>query len=136
MSKFILPEDVLKQHLVALGKTGSGKSSALRYIVERGDQIIATKDGVNALGDFEPLPTGDALRDYWLQRLGGGEKTILQVLVGQWPNAVSRESLDEPTGYQRSSRNTYLQRLSSRRLIESIGGDVKASDQLFDAAVV
>jgi hypothetical protein len=35
MSKpFILPGGILKQHLIALGKTGSAKSSALRYIVE------------------------------------------------------------------------------------------------------
>src|SRR5712672_3589007 len=32
--KFILPEEALQQHLVVLGKTGSGKSSVLRYIVE------------------------------------------------------------------------------------------------------
>lgn len=30
----IIPESALNQHIVALGKTGSGKSSALRYIVE------------------------------------------------------------------------------------------------------
>jgi DNA helicase HerA-like ATPase len=34
MSKFILPNDILKQHAVILGKTGSGKSSKLRYLVE------------------------------------------------------------------------------------------------------
>ena len=34
MSKFILPSGVLKQHSVILGKTGSGKSSVLRYMVE------------------------------------------------------------------------------------------------------
>lgn len=32
--KFILPEQILAQHLVVLGKTGKGKSSVLRYIVE------------------------------------------------------------------------------------------------------
>jgi uncharacterized protein len=32
--KFCLPDRVLEQHLVALGKTGAGKSSALRHIVE------------------------------------------------------------------------------------------------------
>src|SRR5262245_40147663 len=34
MSKLCLPEKVLLQHLVVLGKTGSGKSSTLRLIVE------------------------------------------------------------------------------------------------------
>jgi hypothetical protein len=32
--KLIFPENVLDQHLVVLGKTGAGKSSALRHIVE------------------------------------------------------------------------------------------------------
>lgn len=32
--KFIIPEEVLSQHAVALGKTGKGKSSVLRYLVE------------------------------------------------------------------------------------------------------
>lgn len=30
----IIPEAILRQHLVTLGKTGSGKSSALRHVVE------------------------------------------------------------------------------------------------------
>ena len=34
MSKLAFPEEVLDQHLVVLGKTGAGKSSALRHIVE------------------------------------------------------------------------------------------------------
>lgn len=32
--KLIFPEAILDQHLVALGKTGAGKSSALRHVVE------------------------------------------------------------------------------------------------------
>lgn len=32
--KLCLPEEIFKQHLAVLGKTGSGKSSVLRYLVE------------------------------------------------------------------------------------------------------
>ena len=32
--KLVFPEKILNQHLVVLGKTGAGKSSALRHIVE------------------------------------------------------------------------------------------------------
>jgi putative protein kinase ArgK-like GTPase of G3E family len=32
--KLGFPEKILDQHLVVLGKTGAGKSSALRHIVE------------------------------------------------------------------------------------------------------
>lgn len=34
MSGLVFPEAILEQHLVVLGKTGAGKSSALRHIVE------------------------------------------------------------------------------------------------------
>jgi hypothetical protein len=34
VSKLCFPEEVLNQHLVVLGKTGAGKSSALRHVVE------------------------------------------------------------------------------------------------------
>lgn len=34
MSELILPVKILKQHLIALGKTGAGKSSVLRHIAE------------------------------------------------------------------------------------------------------
>ena len=40
--------------------------------------------------------------------------------------------LDEETGYKRSSRDTYLQRLRSRRLVENVGpSEVRASEDLF-----
>lgn len=32
--KLVFPEKILDQHLVVLGKTGAGKSSALRHMVE------------------------------------------------------------------------------------------------------
>lgn len=34
MSRLPFPERVLQQHIATLGKTGSGKSSALRVIAE------------------------------------------------------------------------------------------------------
>lgn len=46
---------------------------------------------------------------------------------------VERAALDEATGYKRSSRDAYLQRLGARRLVEAEGRSrVKASASLFD----
>lgn len=103
------------------------------YVEQSGDLIVATAEGVAALGSsFEPLPTGDALRSYWLARLPEGERRILEVLIEHHPHAVDRDSLDDATGYKRSSRNTYLQRLTSRRLVVVSGrNEVRASDELF-----
>lgn len=95
--------------------------------------VMATDDGVAALGDdYERLPTGIELQRYWSARLTGGEKAIYDILVGQEGQAVAREALDERTGYKRSSRDTYLQRLISRRLVVPVGrGEVAAAEHLF-----
>lgn len=96
-----------------------------------GGTLIATERGVAMLGDsFERLPTGDALRMHWLAKLPKGEADILRAISANWPDLVSRESIN---GYKRSSRDKYLGRLESRKLIRKAGpGLVAASDTLFD----
>lgn len=102
------------------------------FIDQQGDTLVATDAGMAALGDFEPLPTGDALREYWLNRLPEGERRVLEVLISHHPDPVPREVIDEQTGYKRSSRDTYLQRLSARKIVRSVGrGEVAASEELF-----
>jgi hypothetical protein len=96
-----------------------------------GGLVRATDAGIKALGsDYEPLPEGDALREYWLGRLPEGERRILEQL-GRDP--VSRDDLSAATGYKTSTRNAYIQRLMARRLVEDAGrSHVRASDILFD----
>lgn len=103
------------------------------YIDQQGETIVATEAGIAFLGsDFAPLPTGDALRDHWMQRLPEGERRVLKVVVEAYPESVIREAIDEVTGYKRSSRDAYLQRLSSRKLIMIEHGFIQASTTLFD----
>lgn len=134
------PDGVSREQLTVLtGYKRSSRDTYIQRLRERGhvetpgDQVNATDAGIAALGgDYEPLPTGDELRKHWLAKLPEGERRVLEVLVESWPNAVAREELDEPTGYKRSSRDTYLQRLGARKLVDTIGrGEVKASDLLF-----
>jgi len=96
-------------------------------------QVRVTEAGIAALGgDYEPLPQGGALQDYWRARLPEGERRVLEILVATYPDAVRRDQIDEQTGYKRSSRDTYLQRLRSRRLVENVGpSEVRASEDLF-----
>lgn len=107
--------------------------SSAGYVESAGGLIRATDAGIDALGsDYEPLPQGQELQDYWRARLPEGERRVLDVLVAAYPDAVRREQIDEKTGYRRSSRDTYLQRLRSRRLVENVGpAEVRASDDLF-----
>ncbi|MDB5297225.1 MAG: hypothetical protein JWO31_3208, partial [Phycisphaerales bacterium] len=128
-----------EQLTVLTGYKRSSRDTYLQRLRERGytepagEDLRATAAGVAALGrSFESLPTGDALRAHWLAKLPEGERRVLQVLVNRHPAAVSREEVDEATGYKRSSRDTYLQRLASRRLVEAEGrGQVRASRTLF-----
>jgi len=133
------PEGVTREQLTQL--TGYRRSTRDTYVQRLGQRglleilgaaIVATQAGVDALGDFEPLPVGDALRSYWLDRLPEGERKILETVARAYPKAVERERISEATGYARSSRDTYLQRLSARRLVESVGrGEVRARAELF-----
>lgn len=122
--------------------TGYKRSSRDAYIqrlrekglVElQGSQIIATADGAAALpSDYEPLPTGVDLQAYWLARLPEGERRILGIFIDNYPKFVARTTLDDLTGYARSSRDAYLQRMKAKRLWEGDGSSVRASEALFE----
>jgi hypothetical protein len=122
--------------------TGYKRSSRDTYLqrlreqglVEAGERIVVTAAGIEALGpDFAPLPTGGALLEHWRGRLPTGERAVLEVLVAAWPGSVEREHISTVTNYQRSSRDTYLQRLRARQLVADAGaGRLGASDLLFD----
>lgn len=135
------PDGISREHLTVL--TGYKRSSRDTYLQRlrqggfinvHGEFIVATQEGINVLGsDFQPLPTGAALREHVLNTLPEGERKILAILIEAYPQAVDREALSNAVGYQRSSRDTYLQRLKSRVLIETEGrGMVKANKKLFD----
>jgi hypothetical protein len=101
-------------------------------VSQQGDRLFATECGVEALGEgFEPLPSGAALREHWLRRLPEGERRVFEVVIGWYPHSVPRDAIDESTGYKRSSRDTYLQRLSARRLVIATAEGICASETLF-----
>lgn len=102
------------------------------YVEERNDHIHATSAGVAQLGDgFAPLPTGPDLREYWLRKLPEGERKVLETLLTVFPSAPDRQHISDQTGFKRSTRDAYLQRLRSRQLIEISGTTVRASERLF-----
>jgi len=107
---------------------------AAELVENLGDMLIPTQAGVKALGaNFEPLPTGEDLRAYWLDRLPEGERRILEIVLAAYPKSVDRETISEATDYKRSSRDTYLQRLNARKLIVNVGrGEVCASEVFFE----
>jgi hypothetical protein len=110
--------------------------SAAALVVIDGDRIGASAEGIAALGEsFERLPTGDQLREHWLKRLPEGERLCLEAILQAWPNPLARDYIGEATGYKRSTRDAYLQRLAARRLIIVDRGTARAADHLFDEGV-
>lgn len=61
-----------------------------------------------------------------------GERAIL-IAAAQYPDGVSREQLTILTGYKRSSRDAYIQRLRERAYIEPKGDLLTATDEGLDA---
>jgi len=96
-------------------------------------QVRVGSVGMAALPNAEPLPTGEDLQRYWFEKLPEGERAILKVLVREHPAAIARDTLDSETGFKRSTRDAYLQRLAAKELVmEPTRGQVRAVDQLFD----
>lgn len=135
------PDGLRREQLTVLTSyKRSSRDTYLQRLREKGlvdtsgDRVMATDAGLAALPDARPLPTGQALQEFWLRTLPQGERAILEVLIHAYPDSVDREALSEATGYKRSSRDTYLQRMAAKELVEFPGpGQVRASDTLFGA---
>lgn len=136
------PDGASREQLTILtGYKRSSRDTYLQRLAQRElvavtarGELAVTDKGMAALGpDFEPLPTGRELQAYWLNRLTGGERAILEALIRAYPKAVDREAISSATEYARSSRDTYIQRLAARRLVVAVGrGEVRASETLME----
>jgi hypothetical protein len=110
--------------------------SALRskgYLTGGGDRLEISDDGLLALGDYEPLPTGQALLDHWMGQLGRAERESLQVLASNYPQALSKEQVAQIAGYA-ASGGGFNNAISKLRTLELIQGrsELKASDVFFN----
>lgn len=97
------------------------------------DMYRITPEGLEALGSYEPLPTGAGLQSYWLNQLGAGPRAILSSLINAYPGELSMEDIGQATGYAHNggSFRTYLSKLRTLELVESMGGNLRAAAELF-----
>lgn len=99
------------------------------------DSVTATEAGIAFLGgDVPPAPSTTAeLLDMWRRNLRSGEWKMLDCLVKDYPNAISREQLGIATDFEHTGGTfgTYLGVLKRNGLIEVNGDQVKASETLF-----
>jgi hypothetical protein len=139
---------VIAQHVSGVTRrqimilTGHAKSTRDRLIYELkalglvhdyGDHVGATEAGLDALGDYQPLPTGDALREHWLRELPEGNRRVLEVICQKYPQSVSRDEISDATGHAKSTRDRLIYELAARKLVEPVARKmVRASTELFD----
>lgn len=94
---------------------------------------MITDAGQSALGHYDPLPTGEALRVYWLRELAPAASKFLGVLFEVYPGTITRDELAERAGYSPESGHVdnTLGRLRSLDLVTGGRNEIKASEELF-----
>lgn len=133
------PDGLRREQITVL--TGFKRSTRDAYIYRlkekslvevNGETVTATEDGLLALPDAEPLPRGEELQQFWLDKLPQGERLILEQLIEVYPDPLARDELTTRTGFKRSTRDAYLYRMASKQIVtEPSRGNVRASEDLF-----
>jgi hypothetical protein len=115
--------------LAGYATSGGGFRNALgslrtKGFIEGKDPVQITTDGrlkMTTTGDWEPLPTGRALLDYWLAKLGKAERAILTTVYENYPNEVTPEYIADQTNYA-ATGGGFRNALGKLRTLELIEG--------------
>lgn len=91
------------------------------YIVGGRAGISVTPEGLEALGEFEPLPSGQALIDHWFGQVGQQHRAILSALLEVYPRSLTHNEIAERTEYSPTSGG-FANSLSKLRTLELIHG--------------
>jgi hypothetical protein len=116
---------------------GSGASALARmraaaWVETGADRINRITDlGLEALGPYEELPTGRALRQHWLAKLGKTEATLLSAICDVYPRGLTTAELSEATGYVLSGGSGASALAKLRGLGLVAGKPIVASEELF-----
>jgi hypothetical protein len=135
------PEGISRSDIMVL--SGYRETSAYSYlkrlnasgcISKNGEMYVITSQGIEVLGDdFNPLPTGEALREHLLNTLPEGEKRLFSIFLESYPDPVEFTILQEKSGYKETSVYSYIKRLSAQKIIAKAGPKLfKAADKLFE----
>lgn len=102
-------------------------------IEERGDVVFVTPAGVRELGQYEPLPTGDALREYWRARIGNGTRgAIFEAVCRRRGAPAVAEVVAEESGVELGG-STWRGHMAKLRGLYLVSGsdELRANEELF-----
>jgi uncharacterized protein len=106
-------------------------------LIERGEPIRVTEEGLSALGEWEPLPEGPALIDHWMGQLSKAESAALRALLDAYPAALTKAEIAAQAGYEANGGgfNNALSRLRTLQLIDG-RGEMRADETMAAAALL
>jgi hypothetical protein len=99
--------------------------------------IRVTQAGIDSAGDFQRLPVGDALREFWRTKLpGSGVMRLFDAICKAYPKAISKEAAGSAAALSSVSGtfSTYLGKLRTLNLLDRADGGpdfLLASGELF-----
>lgn len=112
-----------------------GRLKKFGLIREERDDVEVTARGFAYLGDDVPRApaTTAELQELWRSKLLRGEREILDLLIGRYPDGMSREEIGQQAGFEASGGTfkNYLGTLKRNELAVERDGLVRASDTLF-----
>lgn len=126
-----------EQLAVLTGYKATSRYEYLRSLIAKGmvrrdgDNFEPTDEGQIAAGEVELPPVGAELIDWWKRRLSGGELKIFEVVTDANGAEVTKETIEERTGYKSTSIYEYTRKLAARKLVSAVRGNVKPADFLF-----
>lgn len=111
-----------------------GRLRSLDFVTKGDSHIELTPAGSAALGDYEPLPSGDALLQHWLNSCTGPERKLLQAVYDRWPKSYTKEELAEATDYEPSG-GAFRNPLGKLRTLELVtkGDEITLTDDFAGA---
>lgn len=140
------PNPVTKYRMAAIAglshSSGSFKTylSTLKrngHITTDGSNYTISDEGLNQVGDYEPVPTNaKSIVDMWCGIIGegNGAARIFRHLAKIYPNSISKSELGEVAGMSSGSGSfkTYLSTLKRYNLITVTSGQCKAAVEIFE----
>ena len=137
------PDGLTKKQIhVHTGYASSGSTSAAfadlvreQWVTTDGNRLALTPKGGNVLGSWDPLPVGDALREWLLSgdKLSTMEKALLRHIAAVYPDAISKGQVLEQADYASSGSTSaaFAKLVAYNYAIPQGSSMLKAAEELF-----